>query len=165
MKIAPKSYSTDNRAHRWLYRSTSAILVTLATSMSAQGDTPTRPSLSPATENIHLYGETAQPDVIGKEYMVFETTGNKTVGAFYLPQSEFSCFYGRFQGTRLNLTLIDSYDRQQYSLTLRLNSGNGLTASRQPHMGEPTYQPIGKLGSFDRQVIATCKQQLQENQY
>jgi hypothetical protein len=164
MKIAPKSHSTDNRRQHWLYITAIALLATFATTMTARADRPIRSNLSPAGDNIYLYGETDQPDVVGKEYMVFETTGNKTIGALYLPQSEFSCFYGRFQGTRLNLTLIDSYDRQKYALTLRLNSGNGLTASRQPHMGEPTYQPIGKLGNFDRQVIASCKLQLEEQQ-
>jgi hypothetical protein len=155
--------NANNRSHCWLYRIAIAILATLATSTSTQADTPA-PSISPVRDNIHLYGETSRPDVVGKEYMVFEATGNRTVGAFYLPQSEFSCFYGRFQGSRLNVTLIDSYDRQKYALTLRLNSGNGWTASRQPQMGEPTYQPIGKLGSFDRQIIATCKAQIQDLQ-
>jgi hypothetical protein len=159
MKIACIS-NINNRRHHWLYSTAIAILATLATSTIVQSNTVTQ---SPSGDNIHLYGETDRPDVVGKEYMVFETTGNRTIGAFYLPQSEFSCFYGRFQGSRLNITLIDSYDRQKYALTLRLNSGNGLTASRQPHMGEPTYQPIGKLGSFDRQVIATCKAQLQQD--
>lgn len=162
MNIAYISH-INARSHRWLYSTTIAILATFATSTITHTQTPPS-SISPIVDNIHLYGETSRPDVVGKEYMVFEATGNRTVGAFYLPQSEFSCFYGRFQGSRLNITLIDSYDRQKYALTLRLNSGNGLTASRQPHMGEPTYQPLGTLGSFDRQIIATCKAQIQDLQ-
>ncbi len=164
MRITQVLRSVNNRRQRWISSAAIAVLATFAIGMPARSDNPTRSNVAPARTDIHLYGETDLPDVVGKEYMVFETTGNKTIGAFYLPQSEFSCFYGRFQGSRLNVTLIDSYDRQQYKLTLNLNSGNGLTASSQPHMGEPTYQPIGKLGDFDRQVIASCKAQLQDLQ-
>ncbi len=166
MKVTQVLQFVGNHRQRLVNSTAIAILATLTASINvAIAGNPPQSIVLPAASDLHLYGETNQPDVVGKEYMVFETTGNKTVGAFYLPQSEFSCFYGRFQGARLNVTLIDSYDRQKYNLTLRLNSGNGLTSSRQPHMGEPTYQPIGKLGNFDRQVIANCKLQLQNLQH
>ena len=163
MKNTQLLYSTDNRRLHWVTSTIFAILATLAMSETAQAN-PNRLNLSSVGTDIHLYGETDKPDIVGKEYMVIETTGTKTIGAFYLPQSEFSCFYGRFQGARLNVTLIDSYDRQKYALTLKLNPDNGLTANRQPHMGEPIYQPIGKIGNFDRKIIAACKLQLQKLQ-
>ncbi len=160
MKITQVLQSIGNCRQRWINSTAIAILATLTASTNTLADNPVRSNLPPVTPALHLYGEVDRPDVVGKEYIVFETTGNKTIGAFYLPRSEFSCFYGRFQGALLNITLIDAYDRQKSNLTLRLNP-NGLTASRQPIMGAPAYQPIGKLGNFDRQVIATCKLQLQ----
>jgi hypothetical protein len=118
-------------------------------------------SVTPTANGVYLYGESDQPDVVGKEYMVFETIGNKTIGAFYLPSSEFSCFYGQFKGARLDVTLIDSFDLTQYKFALALHA-NTLTASKQPMMGEPIYQPLTKISANDRQILATCKVQLQK---
>jgi hypothetical protein len=121
----------------------------------------TKTKITPTVNGTYLYGEADRPDVIGKEYMLFETTGNKTIGAFYLPQSEFSCFYGQFKGARMNITLIDAYDRQKYNLTLALNPNNGLTASKQPMMGEPTYFPLGtKITANEQRILDVCKQQV-----
>jgi hypothetical protein len=145
-----------------------AILVTLIGHNTANADpsaivaSSSRISITPTVNGVYLYGESDRPDVVGKEYMVFETVGNKTIGAFYLPNSEFSCFYGQFKGSRLHVTLIDAYDRQAYKLTLALNP-NGLTASKQPMMGEPSYQPIGKISNNDLDIVKTCKQQLQKS--
>ncbi len=118
-------------------------------------------TVTPTANGVYLYGESDKPDVVGKEYMVFETIGNRTIGAFYLPRSEFSCFYGQFKGSRLDVTLIDSFDLTQYKFALALHA-NTLTASKQPMMGEPIYQPLNKLSSNDLQMLATCKLQLQK---
>lgn len=148
-----------------------AVLTTLAIGAPAIGtEQPTRLSLqtaaplpaniTPKANGVYLYGETDRPDVVGKEYMIFETTNNKAIGAVYMPQSEFSCFYGQFKGSRLNITLIDTYDLQKYNFTFALNP-NGLTASKQPMMGEPSYQPLGsKISTNERQILDACKQQL-----
>jgi hypothetical protein len=143
-----------------------AALVTLAShpataNTTAMVDKSPQMSVTPTANGVHLYGESDRPDVIGKEYMVFETIGNKTIGAFYLPRSEFHCFYGQFKGSRLNITLIDAFDLQKYKFTLALNA-NGLTASKQPMMSEPTYQPLDKVSNNDLQILNTCKLQLQK---
>jgi hypothetical protein len=145
---------------RWLTSLVIAVLTTLNAHITGLAGQPSRLSVSSITNGIHLYGESNRPDVVGKEYIIFETIGNKTIGAFYLPQSEFSCFYGQFTGSRLNVTLIDPFDRQKYKFTLALNP-HGLTASKQPMMGEPTYQPLDKISNNDRRILATCKLQLQ----
>ncbi len=154
--------------NRWFTSIGIAILATLASHQAAAAS-PTamvanysQLSVTPTVNGVYLYGESDKPDLVGKEYMVFETIGNKTIGAFYLPQSEFSCFYGQFKGTRMDVTLIDAIDLQKYKFTLALNP-NGLTASRQPLMGEPTYQPIGKVSANDLQILKTCKLQLQKS--
>jgi hypothetical protein len=160
--------SINNSKNRWFISIAIAILVTLVSHTTATADTTAMVASSnheivPSTTNgVYLYGESDRPDVIGKEYMVFETIGNKTIGAFYLPRSEFSCFYGQFKGSRLNITLIDAFDLKQYKLTLNLNP-SGLTASKQPMMGEPTYQPLDKISHNDLQILQTCKLQLQKS--
>ena len=108
-----------------------------------------------------MYGESERPDVVGKEYIIFEMVGKKTVGAFYLPQSEFSCFYGQFNGSKLDVTLIDGYDQKKYNYALTLNE-RGLTASRLPHMGAPNYKPLAQIGENDRRMLNSCKVQLQK---
>jgi hypothetical protein len=160
--------SIRNGKNRWLTSSIVAMLIILIGQKTAAADTTamveraSRVSVPPTANGVYLYGESDRSDVIGKEYMVFETIGNKTIGAFYLPRSEFSCFYGQFKGSRLNVTLIDAFDLKQYKLTLNLNP-NGLTASKQPMMGEPTYQPIGKISNNDLQILQACKLQLQKS--
>jgi hypothetical protein len=152
--------SVRNTKRRWLISGTMAILTTLVShSSAALADSLNRLNVTPSINGVYLYGEADRPDVVGKEYMVFETIGNKTIGAFYLPKSEFSCFKGQFQGSRLNVTLTDTFDRQKYNFTLNLKP-SGLTASKQPMMGEPSYQPLGKISDNDRRMLDTCKVQL-----
>jgi hypothetical protein len=165
-------YSIDTSKKLWLTSAAVAALTLVSGNETALGK-PNRlsfqqasPSIisTPPSEkisgNIYLYGETDRPDIIGKEYVVFEKIGRKTVGAFYLPQSEFSCFYGNFTGSKLNITLIDTYDGQKYKYSLALNP-SGLTASKQPMMGTPTYQPLGKVSTNDLRILNACKAQLQ----
>lgn len=120
---------------------------------------PSRSILPQISRGVYLYGEVTRPEVIGKEYIILEIAGNKAIGAFYLPRSEFNCFYGRFTGSRLNLTLIDALDRQKYNYSFTLNSA-GLSASKQATIGTPIYQPLSKIGEIDRQILQACKVQL-----
>jgi hypothetical protein len=153
--------SIYNRRSRWVTSGAIAILAALASHPStALADNLNRLNPAPNTNGVYLYGESDRPEVIGKEYIIFETIGTKTIGAFYLPKSEFSCFKGQFHGARLSVNLIDAFDRQKYNFTLTLNP-SGLTASKSPMMGEPTYQPLGVISANDRQILDSCKVQLQ----
>jgi hypothetical protein len=152
--------SIRNSRKSWLVSGAIAILATIiGDNTTALADMPHRLSGTPETSGVHLYGESDRPEVIGKEYIIFERIGNQTIGAFYLPRSEFNCFKGQFQGSRLNVTLTDAFDRQKYNFSLKLNP-SGLTASKLPMMGEPTYQPLGKISDNDRRILSTCKLQM-----
>jgi hypothetical protein len=152
--------SIHNSRQCWFVSGAIALLASLASNnITALAENPNRLSETPTTNGVYLYGESDRPEVIGKEYIIFERIGNKTIGAFYLPRSEFNCFKGQFQGSRLNITLIDAFDRQKYRFSLNLNS-RGLTASKQPMMGEPAYQPLGKISDNDRRILSACKLQL-----
>jgi hypothetical protein len=37
-----------------------------------------------------------------------------------------------------------------------------MIASKQPMMGEPSYQPLGKISDNDRQILTACKLQLSD---
>ncbi len=156
-----------NRKKRWLTSIAIAVSATLANNITALTEKPTRfsrgeappKSMTLLANGVYLYGETARPNVVGKEYIIFETIGTKTRGAFYLPRSEFSCFYGQLRGASLNVTLIDPFDRQKYSFILTVHP-NGLTASKQQRSGQPTYQPLTKISANDRRILAACKLQL-----
>jgi hypothetical protein len=166
-------YSIVRPKNRWLTSTAIAILALFAVNSPALADSPgeilhqqspiARVQSSKIPPKVYLYGEVDRPDVIGKEYIIFEAIGKKTIGAFYLPQSEFSCFYGEFKESKLKVTLIDSYDRQKYKYSLTLNQG-GLTASKQPMMGTPAYQPLPKISDNDRRILDSCKVQLQGQQ-
>ena len=152
--------SICNSRKCWLVSGTIAILAIVVNgNTTALADIPSRLSGTPTTSGMYLYGESDRPETIGKEYIIFERSGNKTIGAFYLPRSEFNCFKGQFQGSRLNVTLTDAFDRQKYNFSLNLDP-RGLTASKLPMMSEPTYQPLGKISDNDRRILSACKLQL-----
>jgi hypothetical protein len=164
---AHRNQSILGSKKRWFTSVAIAVLATFASSATALAEQPTRlvssamtVTVAQSSSGIYLYGESDRPDIIGKEYIILEKIGTKTIGAFYLPRSEFSCFYGQFKGSRLNVTLIDTFDRQKYNFSLGINP-NGLTASKQPMMGEPTYQPLDKISNNDRQILTACKLKLQ----
>jgi hypothetical protein len=160
MLITTLLKSIRNSKNCWFVSGSIAILATIiGGNTTALADIPNKLSGTPATSGVYLYGESDRPEVIGKEYIIFERIGNKTVGAFYLPRSEFNCFKGQFQGSRLNVTLTDAFDRQKYNFSLNLDP-KGLTASKSPMMGEPTYQPLGKISTNDRRILNACKLQL-----
>jgi hypothetical protein len=146
----------------WFASTTLAILETLASnSISLAHQFSSSTTIERLADGISLYGESPLPNVVGKEYLIFEKLGDKTIGAFYLPQSEFSCFHGKFKGSELSITLIDGYDGQQYNYALALNSGR-LTARESPMMGSPTYQPLKQVSDNDRRILGICKSQLQK---
>ncbi|WP_310487818.1 hypothetical protein [Chamaesiphon sp. VAR_69_metabat_338] len=158
------------RAHqtRWLTSLAIAVFATLPGTLLAtcasteRALAQSRGSDVPIANGIHLYGESPRPNVVGKEYIIFEKNGTKTIGAFYLPRSEFSCFKGQLKDARLNVTLFDPFDRRKYVFSLAL-APDGLTASKQPMLGQPTYQPLSKISPNDRQILTACKQQLQKS--
>ncbi|AFY93427.1 hypothetical protein Cha6605_2354 [Chamaesiphon minutus PCC 6605] len=146
----------------WLATLTIAALTVVAsfTTLQVLSQPLARSISNPTANGIYLYGESLQPNVVGKEYIIFETFGKKTIGAFYLPRSEFSCFYGQFKGSRLYGTLIDPFNSQRSNFTLALDRHHGLNASTKPILGKPAYEQLRQISNNDRRILAACKQQL-----
>jgi hypothetical protein len=96
-------------------------------------------------EGIYLYGQSPKPDELQKEYFVFELRGGKVVGAFYLPQSAFYCFYGNLASTQLNVIVVDSFDRTASPYSVNLQQ----------------YYQISTVSDNDRRILGICKEAYQ----
>jgi hypothetical protein len=127
---------------------------TLATSAKA--------SESPMADGTYLYGQTAEPEQIGQEYLVFQINQGKVVGAVYLPQSEFSCFSGTVDAAQMSLSIIDPYDKTVYPYNIALENRSPIASQGglPRDLGLEGYQQISEIGENDRRILNTCRQQL-----
>lgn len=126
-------------------------------------------------DGTYLYGQSNQPQQLGKEYIVFEARQGKVIGAMYLPSSEYSCFYGTLDAKQMNLTVANSYDQTAFAHTIarsqtqevaavgeHLNIQNNSDALKYDHaVGLEGYQPISQVSDSDKQLLNTCRSNYQ----
>ena len=92
---------------------------------------------------IYLYSETANPNEVGQGYIIFEKQDDNTlIGAFYYPQSEYSCFTGHQNNDQLEVLSLPNYQDPMTSLSLPL--------------GEMTA--VNEIGSAEKSTLAACRQ-------
>ncbi|MFE4107406.1 hypothetical protein [Almyronema epifaneia] len=133
------------------------------------------PSLSQAAESstgsplaidgVYLYGQSPQPEQLGAAYMVFEARDGMTIGAFYMPNSSFDCFYGPLQANQAALTVVDSYSRETFSYNLALQQQDAIADSQGAaplQFDLEGFYRLAELSDLDREVLATCKADHQE---
>lgn len=122
-------------------------------------------------DGTYLYGQSSEPQQLGKEYIVFEARQGKVIGAMYLPGSEYSCFYGTLDSEQLNLTVANPYDQTAISHRIaratpsqvaaaggHLNIQNGYDSLTYPHaVALEGYQPVSKVSENDKQILNTCR--------
>jgi len=110
-------------------------------------------------DGVYLYGQSAQPQTVGSEYLVFEVNQGTVVGGFYMPSSSFDCFYGNLQADKLALTVIDSYERTAHPYAVALAAGEPVatTGSNVAPLGLEGYHRIATLSDVDHQILTTCK--------
>lgn len=113
---------------------------------------------SPFADGIYLYGQSAQPEQIGKEYMIFRVQQGKIIGAVYLPQSEYSCFAGTLSPQQMRVSVIDPYENATYQHTIALESLSPVAAERNvaQKIGLEGYYPISNISDNDRRILQTC---------
>jgi len=130
----------------------------------------------PEKDGIYLYGQSPKPEQVGQEYMVFEVRGGKVIGAFYLPHSEFSCFYGTLQSGSLALMVANGPDTNPSEDSIAAqNSQQVATASDKPQIGNgynqtaysysvalQDYHQLASVSSNDQQILRTCKNNYQQ---
>lgn len=128
-------------------------------------------SVKQISDGIYLYGQSAQPEQIGQEYIVFEVRGDRAIGALYMPQSEFSCFQGTLQARQLNVTLANpdseiaesgSDPRQEFQPvavgSTSPASGNRFDAITFPlSLKLQNYHQIPRVSQNDQRILSMCK--------
>lgn len=128
-------------------------------------EAPPIPSEIPINDGVYLYGQSETPDQLGKEYLVFETRQGKVIGAFYQPQSEFSCFYGAMESEQMSLSVVDAFENQEYRYTIALQRNTTVADSHQPTLGKVElqgFQPLQVVSDRDAQILAVCRNNHQQ---
>lgn len=130
----------------------------------------------PQQDGIYLYGQSPQPQQIGQEYMVFEVREGKVIGAFYLPQSEFSCFNGTLQSGNLALMVAYGPDSNPSEDSIAVQDSQQVaTASDKPPIENiysetayaysvalQNYHQLASISGNDQQILAICKNNYQQ---
>ena len=123
-------------------------------------------------DGIYLYGQSPQVDQIGQEYMVFEVRQGKVIGAFFLPQSEFSCFQGSLVDGKLDVIIANDSNSEPYSDPIADTQSSqvaaaGNTQIRDQQMSSSysvalqNYHKISSLSNNDKRILTSCKKNYQ----
>lgn len=116
-------------------------------------------------DGVHLYGQSPQPEQLGKEYLVFESRQGKVVGAFYMPRSSFDCFYGTTDANKLALTVVDSYEKTTHPYAVALQKSYPVASAGNPAMaklGLEGHHAIKPLSQNDQRILNVCKANYQK---
>lgn len=113
-------------------------------------------------EGIHLYGESVNPNEIGKSYAILEVKAGQITGAFYQPRSSFDCFRGATKESQLALNITDSYTGETYPYAIALENTSlvasvGDISTNKP--GLEGFHPIENISDRDRELLQTCQAQ------
>lgn len=132
---------------------------------SAQAKPPSTAVASPLKNGVYLYGQSTQPNQVGKAYFVFEVRQGNVVGALFMPRSSFDCTYGTFQPDRVALTVIDSYDKSENPYAIALERTASVATRGNPALKQINlegFEPLTALSENDRRILNVCKQNYQQ---
>ncbi len=109
-------------------------------------------------DGTYLFGQTAEPNVMGSTYAIVSVENNRTIGAFYQPRSSFDCFSGEVLPDRLAINIVDSYEGTVYPYSVSLVASDALAAgsAANPYTLEGFHQ-LDNLSDQDREILATCQ--------
>ncbi|MEW6492697.1 MAG: hypothetical protein AB1589_09335 [Cyanobacteriota bacterium] len=127
-------------------------------------------------DGTYLYGQSSEPEQIGKEYLVFEARQGKVVGAMYMPNSEFACFHGTLNSKQMSLTVANAYNQTALAHTIAREQPTRIAAAGGQIDLDKTYdsltypysvvldsyQPIAQVSAKDKQMLSTCLSNYQE---
>lgn len=158
----------------------SSIPIAAAQQLKQAGDSTveTNPSSVSASEvsipdGTYLYGQSAQPNQIGQEYIVFQANEGQLVGALYLPHSEFSCFHGTLGSKQMNLRVVNPYNQTALAHAIANQQETVVAAGSQLNLNRTyesltypytvkldQYQPVGQLSENDQRMLNICQENL-----
>ena len=117
------------------------------------------------SDGAYLFGQSDQPEQLGEEYVVFQVKGERLLGAFYMPNSEFSCFSGVIVGNHLKLAILDPYENVVYPYAIALEPASPIAATHPAKMknvvGLEGYQRLAQLSSLDHHILGICLNQVE----
>ena len=166
------TFSTHNIQHAVAQRrpiaswmaSAAGLLVALTASVAFPTSTIAAP-VSSLPDGTYLYGESEQPNQLGRTYFVFEVSKGEVNGALYSPNSSFDCTSGKFESQQIALSVVDTYDKTSYPIEIGTLNG-GIVASADPvaELGlDGMTRVMGEISSRDREILSTCKAFLSKN--
>jgi hypothetical protein len=119
----------------------------------------------PLPDGVYLYGQAQEPEQIGSAYMIFEVNDAEVVGAFYMPQSSFDCFYGDMQTNELALTVIDSYEQTPHPYSVALEQSSDVADAGNPAIAPVELEGFNRIDTVsenDQRILQTCQADHQE---
>lgn len=116
-------------------------LESIGASMLPSLAAPLEQSTTNEQNQLHLYGQTSLPNQLNQGYVVFEQQGDKVLGAFYSPRSEFHCFIGHLERKILSGILLASFQEDQHEVSISLES---------------LYR-LNKPSENDQRILGMCK--------
>lgn len=134
---------------------------TVVTSSPAPSDSQE----SQISDGIYLYGQSLKPEQLGQEYLVFESRGGKVVGAFYMPASEFNCFYGTLDAQQMSLSVVDPYEQTTHAYSIARQSGSQIASeqlNRSNSVELKGYHPVNSISDNDQQILSVCRDNYQQ---
>lgn len=110
-------------------------------------------------EGEYVFSTAAEPGVFGEDYLVFEVQGDRAVGAFYWPQSEFECFTGAVEQGRLAVQVRNLYEGTVSQATIPLQTRTEVASSGAgvAPFGVDGMQRLSGLSDVDRNLLDQCR--------
>ena len=111
------------------------------------------------TNGTYLYGESAKPDQIGKDYIIMRIKDGQATGAVYRPHSEYYCFQGEVKGEQIKLSFKDPENGTVYSQEIAIKEIDGPIASQSIPVRRISlngFEPIEKIAEVDREILQAC---------
>lgn len=109
---------------------------------------------------IYLYGQSSEPDEIGKEYFVFEVNSGEVRGAVYYPHSEFACVSGTVNSQQMNLTLTDPFTGTPHDYAIALQDQSLMASASSQAPGSfvelEGYHSVGEVSNNDLRMLNEC---------
>lgn len=93
---------------------------------------------------LYLYGDVPQANQTGQGYLVFTKQGERVVGAFYYPQSEFSCFTGHLHQQNLAVLSLGSPEEDPIKVEVPLSK----------------MHPIPTVGAIAQESLKACQKEV-----
>lgn len=116
-------------------------------------------------DGVYLYGESSEPNELGRAYLIFEVRSAQLIGAFYMPSSSFDCLYGTVEPQQLALTIVDSYENTEYSYAVGIEH-SPIASSQNPARDNIVrlegLQSISTVSENDQRILNVCKENYQE---